>query len=364
MEKDFRFNLQETAGAIGDYGTLIPVVIGVAVVTEVHLSHILFFFALSYIATGIYYKLPMPVEPMKAIGVLAIASTLSAAEIASAGIFMGLILLILGITGSMDVIKRFIPLCLIRGIQLGLALTLMREASKFIIVEWQLGLISLAIVVFFTFAPMLDFSALAVFALGLSLGIYNHGIPPVTYLTLPNIIIPAPHELWGGFLNGTLSQLPLTLGNAVLATSLLITDLLGRKVPEKKLVLSMSLMCLISSPFGGFPMCHGAGGLAAQYRFGARTGGSNIISGVVLLFIAFFFATPDLVRLIPYGALGALLFFSGLELARSAVKTDNAFFTVITGIIALISGMTYAFGIMFVIYWTGKYLKGSDAFPI
>jgi len=362
MRKNFRFNLQEIAGAIGDYGTLLPIVIGVAVITEANLSHILFFFALSYIGTGVYYKLPVPVEPMKAIGVIAIAGTLSVAEIASAGILMGLTLLILGLTGGIELIKSYVPMCLVRGIQLGLALILMREAFNFITADWQLGLVSLAIVLVFTFAPILDISSLVVFVLGLSLGIYLYGIPSVTYFSLPKIIIPTAPELWSGFLHGAVPQLPLTLGNAVLATSLLITDLFGDKVPEKRLVLSMSFMCLASSPFGGFPMCHGAGGLAAQYRFGARTGGSNIISGVLLLFISFFFAAPDLAQLIPYGALGALLFFSGLELTKSAVKTDKALFTAITGIIALFSGITVSFGIMLAFYWVMKHFMSEKYF--
>ncbi|MDY6827128.1 MAG: putative sulfate/molybdate transporter [Bacillota bacterium] len=362
MEKDFRFNLHEIAGAIGDYGTLLPIVMGVAVVSEVNLSHILFFFALSYIATGIYYHLPMPVEPMKAIGVIAIAGTLSAAEIAGAGILMGLILLLLGITGSIEYIKKYIPSCIIRGIQLGLALTLMKQALNFIISDWQLGLVSLFLVLLFTFAPILDISALVVFAIGLAVGIYYHGLPPITYFSLPHLLIPTTRELLGGFVNGVLPQLPLSLGNAVLATSLLITDLLNRRVPEKKLVLSMSLMCLISAPLGGFPMCHGAGGLAAQYRFGARTGGSNIISGIILLIVALFFAGPELTGLIPYGALGALLLFSSFELGKSAVRTDNFFFTATTGIIALFFGITLAFVILFLLYWLFHYLKINKLF--
>ncbi len=351
MEKDFRFNLQETAGALGDYGTLLPIVLGVAIVSDINLSHILFFFAVFYIATGIYYRLPIPVEPMKAMGVVAIAGGLSSAEIAGAGITMGLILLLLGLTGSIEIIKKYIPACIIRGIQLGLALTLMKQAFVFIIDDWQLGLIALLIVLFFTLAPLLDISALVVFALGLSVGIYYYGLPKITLFSMPSIIIPSGLELWRGFINGTIPQLPLTIGNAVLATSLLVKDLLDRNVPERKLVFSMSIMCLVSTPFGGFPMCHGAGGLAAQYRFGARTGGSNIISGVILLIVAIFFAAPDLVNLIPYGALGALLFFSAIELIRSAIRTDNYFFTGITGLLALLFGITPSFAIVLALYW-------------
>ena len=346
MEKDFRFNLEETAGAIGDYGTLIPIIIGVAAVTNIQLSPILFFFGLSYIATGLYYKLPMPVEPMKAIGAIAISGSLTASEIAGAGIMTGIILLVVGLTGSMKYIKKYVPEWLIRGIQLGLALTLAKTALGFIAGDKILGLIAVGIIISFYFLPLKDISSLVVFALGLGVGIYSFGFPPLITFNWPVLNLPAAAEIWSGFITGTIPQIPLTLGNSVLAISLLITDLLNRKVSEDKIVSSVGLMCLISSPLGGFPMCHGAGGLAAQYRFGARTGGSNIISGIILLLVAFFFGSQELVKIIPYGILGALLLFSALQLFKSSIKTENKLYTGVTGIIALFWGMSAAFGIM------------------
>jgi len=362
MTKNFRFNLSETAGALGDYGTLLPLVVGVAAVTEANLSHILFFFALSYLATGIYYQLPVPVEPMKAIGVAALAGTLTVGEIAGAGIITGVILLIVAITGSIHYIKKAVPTCVVRGIQVGLALTLMREAFDFVISDWQLGLLSLGLVLVFSLAPLLDISALMVLALGVGVGVYYHGLPSLTILSWPGVVIPSAGELWSGFWHGSLPQVPLTLGNAVLATSLIIKDLFEKDVPEKKLLMSMSFMCLVASPLGGFPMCHGAGGLAAQYRFGARTGGSNIISGVILLGVALFFASPELLNIIPYGALGALLFFSGVELMKSAIKTDHALITVVTGGMAFWWGLPEAFGLMLAYYWSAKYLESARYF--
>ncbi|MDW7676776.1 MAG: putative sulfate/molybdate transporter [Bacillota bacterium] len=353
-EKDFRFTMEETAGALGDYGTLLPIVIGVSVATDMDLSVMLLFFGIAYIFTGLYYKLPMPVEPMKAIGVIAIAEGLSSGEIAGAGIGMGIILLLIALTGAMDLIKKVVPVPLIRGIQLGLSLTLMRQALQMMWQDPALGFVSFAIILFYTFSNRLDVSALIVFLVGIGVGLFRFGPPPVSFMTLPAFSLPALADLGGGFVKATLPQIPLTLGNAVLATSLLISDLLDRKVQEKQLLFSMSAMCLFSVPFGGFPMCHGAGGLAAQYRFGARTGGSNIISGVVLLAIAMLFATPQLEQTIPFGALGALLFYSGLALLRTARKTDDTLITVLTGIIAFILGMTWALVIMWLLLMIRK----------
>ncbi|MGM0446296.1 MAG: putative sulfate/molybdate transporter [Bacillota bacterium] len=361
MEKDYRFNLEETAGAIGDYGTLIPIIIGVAAVTNIQLAPMLFFFGLSYIATGLYYKLPMPVEPMKAIGAIAISGSLTAPEIAGAGIMTGIIFLIVGLTGTMKYIKKYIPKWLIRGIQLGLALTLGKTALGFIADNLSLGLIAVGIIIVFYFLPTKDISSLVVFALGLGIGIYYHGFPLLTAFNWPVLNLPSGGEIWSGFIKGTIPQLPLTLGNSVLATSLLITDLLDRKIPERKIVSSIGLMCLISSPLGGFPICHGAGGLAAQYRFGARTGGSNIISGVILLLVAFFFGSQELVNIIPYSILGALLIFSAIQLFKSSIKSENIIYTVLTGFIALIWGMSSAFGIMMAFHFIKNLLEKRQA---
>jgi len=349
MERDFRFNLEEMAGAIGDYGTLLPIIVGVAVVTEINMSSILLFFGLAYIATGIYYKLPMPVEPMKAIGAVAIGGALTAGEIAAAGILMGVILLLLGIFGGIDLIKEHIPDWLIRGIQLGLTLILLETAMSFLVEDWLIGLISVGIILAFFFVDVLDISSLIVFGLGLIIGIYYTGLPPLTIISWPGFTLPAISEFGTGFWSGTLPQIPLTLGNAVLATSLLITDLFEREVPENKLVISMGLMCLISSPLGGFPMCHGAGGLAAQYRFGARTGGSNIISGIILLIIAFFFASPQIIEVIPYGVLGAMLFFTAFQMFQSAILTDKKVLMVATGVLAFLTNIAIAFIVLFVL---------------
>ena len=358
MERDFRFNLEEMAGAIGDYGTLLPIIVGVAVVTEINMSSILFFFGLAYIATGIYYKLPMPVEPMKAIGAVAIGGALTAGEIAAAGILMGIILLLLGIFGGIDLIKKHIPEWLIRGIQLGLTLILLETALSFLIEDWLIGVISVGIILVFFFVDVLDISSLIVFGLGLIIGIYHTGLPQLTIISWPGFTLPTISEFGTGLWSGAIPQLPLTLGNAVLATSLLITDLFEREVPENKLVISMGLMCVISSPLGGFPMCHGAGGLAAQYRFGARTGGSNIISGTILLIIAFFFASPQIIEIIPYGVLGAMLFFTAFQMYQSAILTDKKILMTATGILAYITNIAIAFIVLFLLH------KGLKKFNI
>lgn len=344
---NFRFNLEEIAGAVGDYGTLIPIVLGVAIVSNVNLGHILLFFSIWYIITGIYYKMPVPVEPMKAIGAIVIAEGLSRGEIATSGLILGVLFLIMGLCKGMKFIQEKVPISVIRSIQLGLTLLLFKTSINFIIADYISAIICIIVIILFLiankFGKIPDVSAIVVLLIGIVAGFSKFGIPQINILPLPGIIILTLQDfLKGGWLLA-IPQAPLTITNAILATKLLIQDLLHRDVDPDKLSKSIGLMNLTSVPFGGFPMCHGAGGLAAQYRFGARTGGSNVISGLILLPIALFFASPEFFAIIPFGVFGALLVFVAIEIGKHSLKTDSYIVTGIIAILALITNMTIAF---------------------
>jgi len=359
---DFRFNLEEIAGAVGDYGTIIPIVLGVAIVSNVNLGYILLFFSFWYIITGIYYKMPVPVEPMKAIGAIVIAEGLNGGEIVASGIILGVLFLVLGFCKGMKFIQEKVPQSVIRGIQLGLALLLIKTSINFIVGDYILAIVCIIIVILFLivnkFGKIPDVSAIVILLIGTIVGFSISGIPPVGIISLPNIVIPTIHDfLKGGWLLA-IPQAPLTITNAILATSLLMQDLLHRELDPDKLSKSIGLMNLTSVPFGGFPMCHGAGGLTAQYRFGARTGGSNIISGLILLPIALFFASSEFVAIIPFGVFGALLIFVAIELGKHGLKTDSYIVTVIIAILALITNMVIAFIVgMILVYLLKKISK-------
>ena len=154
-----------------------------------------------------------------------------------------------------------------------------------------------------------------------------------------------------------LPQVVLTITNAILATSLLTKDLFAKEVPPKKFSTSIGLMNIFSVPFGGFPMCHGAGGLAGQYRYGARTGGANIYAGLIFLILALFFSSPQVLSIIAVGVLGALLVFVGIEMCRHSFKTDSLIVTIIIGVLALVSSMTVAFIVGMVIAFVIPVIK-------
>jgi hypothetical protein len=344
---DFRFTAEEISGAVGDYGTLIPIILGVAVVSDVRLDIVLLFYAIFYLATGIWYRAPVPVEPMKAVGAVVIAGGLSAGEIAASGMVLGAAFLALGLIGGMKRLRNWIPQAVIRGVQLGLALLLVRTSITFILPDPVVAAVCIGIVLLFIAADRLrgipDLSAFVILGIGILIGVWQYGLPPVSLIGLPSLVLPVPAEFISATWLLVIPQLPLTVTNAILATSLLMKDMLDREIDPDRLSRSIGVMNLGSCIFGGFPVCHGAGGLAAQYRFGARTGGSNIISGLILLPVALFFANPAFVRMLPTGIFGALLVFVGIELGRHSMKTDAKLLVAVMGVLALASNITVAF---------------------
>jgi MFS superfamily sulfate permease-like transporter len=344
---DFRFNLQEIAGAVGDYGTLIPIVLGMALVADIKLGPVLLCFSAWYIITGVYYRMPVPVEPMKAVGAIVIAERLSSGAIAASGIVLGVFFLAFGYFGAMRSIQERVPRSVIRGIQMGLALILARTAIGFIAADQGMAVICLGIVFGFlvisrsTGIP--DISAIVVLLLGVAVGLGRSGLSQLTPTGVPVARIPTVAEFLKGSWALALPQAPLTITNSILATTLLMKDLVDREVLPDTLSKSIGLMNLTSAAFGGIPMCHGAGGLAAQYRFGARTGGSNIISGLILLPIGLFFASPQFIAAIPIGVFGALLVFVVMEIGRHSWKTDSPLVTATVAVLALTLNMTVGF---------------------
>jgi MFS superfamily sulfate permease-like transporter len=370
-----KFSLSELAGCLGDFGTIIPLIIAVGLVSDVNIRYVLLFFGIWFILTGLYYRLPIPLEPMKAIAVIVIAGGVSSGEIAAAGLILGVIFLVLGYGRFFEVIDRWVPESVVRGIQLGLALLLFKASADFVMKDaffFIIGMgIVIAFIVLFRYRRVPDLSSLCVIGVGLLGGLYLYGIPSLSLIPAPQLVIPLPSDFSSALKTLVLPQVVLTIANAILATSLLTKDLFSVDIPPKKFSTSIGLMNLTSVPFGGFPMCHGAGGLAGQYRYGARTGGANVYAGLIFIVLALFFSSPEILSIIAIGVLGALLVFVGIEMARYSFRTDSIAITGIIGILALISSMTIAFivGLVLAYIWTwiGKRReqnkRGTDPLP-
>jgi MFS superfamily sulfate permease-like transporter len=358
-KRPLKFSFSELSGAFGDFGTILPLTLSVAVVCHLNLGAIFLFMGLWYIFSGWYYRLPVPIEPMKAVAAIAIAEVLSQDTIAAAGIILGVVFLLLGFGRGMAVLERWIPRSVIRGIQLGLALILLRTTGGFAytdILFFALG--TLIVICFFLagrYTRIPDFSAIAIVVFAIGVGVILHGVPALHWIEPLTLVLPNPASYFSSLTTLVIPQAFLTLTNAILATVLLLQDLFREQVPAKNLSRVIGAMNLVSVPLGGFPMCHGAGGLAGQYRFGARTGGSDIYAGLILLIFALFFAGGGFLSIIPTGFYGALLLFAALELARYGIKTDRSIITALIAILALVTGMTIAFIAGITVYYTWEH---------
>jgi MFS superfamily sulfate permease-like transporter len=366
-----RFTLSELAGSFGDYGTIIPLVLAMAVISDLDISYIFLFFGIWFAISGMYYRLPIPVEPMKAVAVTIIAGAFTAGEITAAGLILGVIFLVLGFGTVMAILERWIPRSVIRGIQLGLAFLLVRSSATFVLADPTFFILGVVIIIAFFFLArrfaVPDISALIVIAIAVGIGIIEFGFPGFHLIGPPHLIIPGIGDYSVALTDLVLPQIGLTIANAILATALLSLDLFSRETAPKYLSRTIGLMNLISVPFGGVPMCHGAGGYAAQYRFGARTGGANILAGVIFVTFALFFASPEILTLISSGFYGALLVFVAIELARYGLKTDSYPVTLLIAVLALVFGMTVGFlvglAVAYFLPWVEKRYRGRKELP-
>jgi hypothetical protein len=361
-----RFNLEEFSGAVGDYVTFLPLALAVSLVLGINFGYIILFYCIWSVITGFYYRIPIPIEPMKAIGTLVIVGGISKGELVASGLILGIIFLLTGLGHGMKFIQEKVPNSVVRGIQLGLALLLLKTSLGFVSGDIMLSVVCVVIILLFFLANrwwnVPNVSAILVLILGVSIGLLVSGIPPVSILPLPSITLPSFQNLVSGSWTLVLPQIPLTITNAILATSLLLKDLYKVDVQPDSLSKTIGLMNLTSVPFGGVPMCHGAGSLAADYRFGARTGGANIISGLMLLPVALFFAGPQFVQIIPAGIFGALLIFIALELGKNSMKTDSYLITILIAVLSVLVNITLGFVVgLIVAYLLGWGKKRSEA---
>ena len=115
------YNKMEWAGAFGDVGTLIPFVVAYITIVKVNPLGLLLMFGLALIASGVYYRTPLPIQPMKAIGAAAVAGGISPAALFGSGLTTGLFWLLAGVTGAIRPISRLATKPIVHGIMLGLA---------------------------------------------------------------------------------------------------------------------------------------------------------------------------------------------------------------------------------------------------
>ena len=320
-----RFDRNEISGAFGDIGTDLPLLIGLIITCGLDSTSTLVMFGVMQIITGLWYGLPMPVQPLKAMAALMIAQKLPASTLYGAGLSIGVLMLFLTLTGLLEWLVRVIPKAVIRGVQFGLGLSLATIATKnYILSDSWPGYI-LAGISFIIVASLLENRkfppAVLVILLGaiyatlfkLNFTVIGNGIG----LSLPQLHHITINDVTTGFLVLALPQIALSISNSVVATKQTLKDLFPQSnVGVKKIGITYSLMNLINPWFSGVPTCHGSGGLAGHYTFGARTGGSVVIYGSMYLIMGLFFtgAFNEVVKVFPLPVLGVILLFESLAL--------------------------------------------------
>ena len=366
-----RFDRMEWAGAFGDLGTLIPFVVAYIGMVGMDPQGVLFAFGVSLIACGLYYRTPMPVQPMKAAGAVAATqaaqtAVITPATVVGASLATGLIWLILGLTGTARRVAALVPRCVVVGIILGLGMAFMVEGVKMMATGWIVAAVGLiGTLLLLTNRSIPAMFLLLVFGAACAV-IGDAAVLDKVGATTLEVRAPSLALLqvtWKDLALGlvflALPQIPLTLGNAIIGTAdennRLFAD---RPVDENKLSTSTGALNLFSATVGGIPMCHGAGGMAGHVAFGARTGGATIILGVILLLLALFLSgsIQTLFGLFPRPVLGVILFLTGAQLALGSCHfSDNKgerFITLVTAAFCI-----WNVGLGFVAGMVGSYLN-------
>src|SRR5213083_911533 len=296
-----KFDRNELSGAFGDIGTDFPLLVSMILIAKLDTASVLVMFGLMQIVTGLVYRMPMPVQPLKAMAVLVITQKLSGRILYGGGLAIGVMMLVLAATGLIEWVARAVPKSVVRGIQFGLGLQIASLALKDYVQAGGLPGYGLAAACFVLTLALLGNRkyppALLVILLGVvyallfnvDLGALGRGIG----FTLPHISVPNTADVLTGLVALALPQLPLSLGNSILATRQITEDLFPRRaVGVRKISLTYALMNLINPFFGGVPTCHGSGGIVGHYAFGA------------------------VIQLFPLPVLGVILLFEGVMLMR------------------------------------------------
>ncbi|KAL1903141.1 hypothetical protein Sste5346_000425 [Sporothrix stenoceras] len=363
-----RSPLAEVSGALGDLGTLLPLMAALALQGSISLSSTLVFSGLFNMATGLWFGIPLPVQPMKAIAAAAIAERASLRDTVAAGAIVSSAVLILAVTGLLRRLAEVVPTPVVKGIQLGAGLSLVISAggnsllgglgwvARPSVLDNRLWALAAFVGLLLTqrMAPVSSSSssstralflpfALVVFLIGILFALIDHHHHPSHLMPHFDIWTPRiylPHWLSSDAWAMAIAQLPLTTLNSVVAVSALAEELFS---PSALSALSLSsstltpatsvtafgcsvgAMNLIGCWFGAMPVCHGAGGLAAQYRFGARSGASVILLGAAKLLFGLFLGETllDLLRAFPRSLLGVLVLAAGLELASAGATLNE-----------------------------------------
>jgi MFS superfamily sulfate permease-like transporter len=367
-----RFDRHELAGAFADVGVLVPIAVALIVKNGLSPTAVLLPAALLYLVVAAVYRLPVPVQPLKALGAIAIAQGLGADSIAAAALLIGVIFLTLGQLGLLDLASRVFPRAIIRGVQLTVGLLFLKIAWKLVhdtpksfvdhahSAAWTVALALLVVVL--ALALRRQPIALALVAIGAVVMAVRSGHVDLgpSSLSFPSL---DAHTFWTAFTVLALPQIPLSFANSCLAPADAARVYFGeeraRRVRPGKLATTLGLANLFSGAISGMPVCHGAGGLTAHVKFGARTAGAPVVMGATLLVLALVVGSglAALLGAFPVAILGGLLATAGIlhiMLLRDLAGARDWGLALLVGALGFYWNLAPAVAIGLALYWLSR----------
>jgi sulfate permease, SulP family len=359
MRRRPKVDRHELAGGLGDAGLFIPIAVALVAVNGLNATAVFAIGGLAYLGTALYFKIPVPVQPLKAFAAAAIALKLDAGVIAAGALLMAVAMATLAATGAAGWLADRFPLVLVRGIQASVAMLLVKAA--FDLAErgnWQdlppiseeVGLVTavVACAVLFGARRWRLPGTLIVLAAGVAGGLaVAGGLPDVGWGPQSvGLSMPDGHAFGVALTTLVLAQLPLTFGNSVVATADAERSYFGERagrVRPNRLAGSIAISNLAAGLAHGLPMCHGAGGVTAHYKLGARTAAATASVGALYLGLALAFGAslPAVLQLLMPGALAGMLLYVAIQHGLLASQLDSALDRVIAagvGVVTLLSG--------------------------
>lgn len=354
-----RFSVRELAGGLGDTGLFIPIAVAMITLNGLNATAVFAVAGLAYIGTALYFRVPVPVQPLKAFAAAAIALGLSASVLAAGALLMAGAMALLALTGTANWLAERFPMALVRGIQASVALLLAKAAIELAqkgnwdglpAIDPTVSLLIAATCCLVLLAVAGDRwlpGSLMVLAAGAAIGLGVGGLPSGVGAGPAEVSLsfPSGHDFATALTTLVLAQVALTFGNSIVATTDAEREYFGdraRRVSPGRLASSISLANVAAGLTGGLPVCHGAGGVTAHYKLGARTAGATVMLGAiyVTLGLALGASLPTFLHLLAPGALAGMLLLVAIQHAVLAGRLERADDRVLAAGIGLITLLT------------------------